>query len=92
MRHYDLVRGDLILALVSDEIYPLEFYGWWTDDRRVCMLVVPHNGLTILAAPHQILCKVTGGKVIHVNPNSFGRTTREVLNGYGEVLSISGRV
>ena len=70
MKH-ELVTGDLVLARVAGEIYPFEFYGWWDGDRRICCLVVPHNGLTILASPDQILCRATGERVIRLNLSSL---------------------
>lgn len=73
MKH-DLVTGDLVLARVAGEVFAFEFYGWWDGDRRVCALVVPHNGVTILAAPHQILCRATGDRVIHLNPECLRRS------------------
>jgi hypothetical protein len=69
----ELTTGDLVLAKVAGEVYPFEFYGWWDGQRRICTLIVPHNGVTILAALDQILCRVTGEKVIRLNPESLRR-------------------
>lgn len=67
----ELVTGDLVLALVAGEVLAFEFYGWWDGHRQISTLVVPHNGVTFLAHPDQILCLVTGGKVIRLNPASL---------------------
>lgn len=69
----ELITGDVVLAKVVDAVMPFEFYGWWDDNRRICSLVAPHNGLTFLASFDQVLCRVTKEKIIRVNPESFKR-------------------
>lgn len=89
----ELVTGDLVLALVAGEVLAFEFYGWWDGHRQISTLVVPHNGVTFLAHPDQILCLVTGGKVIRLNPASLrfrnarnNITKRDQAGGSGEVV------
>jgi hypothetical protein len=68
----EMTTGDLVLVTVAGETYSLEFYGWWDDQRRICSLLVPHNGLTILAAFNQIICRLgQDPKVTKLNPEFF---------------------
>lgn len=67
----EMVTGDIVLASVADEILTFEFYGWWDNNRQIAVLVVPHNGITVLASFDQVLLRVTKRKVLRVNPSSF---------------------
>jgi hypothetical protein len=88
----ELTTGDVVLATVADEIFTFEFYGWWDSNRQIAVLVVPQNGLTVLAAFDQVLLRVTKEKVLHVNKSSFKRKypTREPYERAGDVVQLRG--
>lgn len=73
MLKHELTTGDMVLARIGDDLTAFEFYGWWDDNRQICCLVVPHNGLTVLAPFYQILTRVTGSKVIKLNNECLRR-------------------
>lgn len=74
----ELTTGDRVFARVADGIYPFEFYGWWDDARKVCTLLVPHNGLTVFAHIDDIVARRGEDNIVQVSPVGLRRAGKNI--------------